>query len=384
MKVFLEYLWLDGKEPQQFRGKTKVVDYREPRWQNHQGFNNINNYPDWSFDGSSTNQAKAGEGENTDCVIKPVFQCDDPFRGKPHKLVLCEVFDSDGVTPHKTNKRHLLTTLLKSINLNETIDHINHFNDGLKVVRHPSLEDSPWFGWEQEYTLMSKPDFKEGDGLPLGHRPNSEPREQGDYYCGIGSDNVVGRKIVEEHLEKCVRVGLDVSGVNAEVLLGQWEYQIGPVTALNGSDQLWMSRYILERVAENHGVIISYHPKPLKSNKWNGSGCHVNFSDKEMRSEGGIDKILETMESLSENHEEHISVYGLYNEERSTGELETPDINKFSYGYSTRDTSVRIPVQTKKEGKGYFEDRRPASNCDPYMVSERMLRTVYNTVEVIQ
>jgi glutamine synthetase len=380
MKVFLEYLWLDGSEPQQLRGKTKVVDDNESRWKEHNGFENIKNYPTWTFDGSSTGQAEAGEGKNTDCVLKPVFQCDDPFRGKPHKLVLCEVFNSDGETPHKTNKRVKLRSQLKNLGLMESIDFINHSTDGIKKVVHPKMEDSPWFGWEQEYTLMTKPDFQEGDGLPLGFRPNSQPREQGDYYCGIGSDNVIGRKIVEEHLEKCVEVGLDVSGINAEVLLGQWEYQIGPVTALNGSDQLWISRYILERVAENHRIIVSYHPKPIKEGKWNGSGCHVNFSNKEMREEGGIAKILETMKGLKENHKEHIAVYGLHNEERSTGELETSDINKFSFGYSTRDTSVRIPVQTKIDGKGYFEDRRPASNCDPYMVSERMLETVYNTV----
>jgi len=379
MKVFLEYLWLDGEETQKVRGKTKVADTSESRWEKHNGFKNVMNYPDWSYDGSSTKQAESGKGKNTDCILKPVFVCDDPFRGTPHKLVLCDVYNPNG-TPHKTNQRIKLKNFLDNNNLKETIDWVG---EGKVVRQLHKKKDLPWFGWEQEYTLTTKPNFQEGEGLPLGFRPNEQPRAQGDYYCGIGSDNVVGRKIVEEHLEKCVEVGLDVSGINAEVLLGQWEYQIGPVTSLDGSDQLWMSRYILHRIAENHGVIISFHPKPIEGN-WNGSGCHVNFSNKEMREEGGLAVILQAMDGLRVNHKAHIDVYGLDNEKRSTGELETADINKFSFGYSTRDTSVRIPVQTKNEEKGYFEDRRPASNCDPYMVSLRMLETVYNAVATSQ
>jgi len=357
MKVFLEYVWLDGNQPQQFRSKTKVVNYN--------GSNTV--YPNWSFDGSSTNQAESGENKNTDCVLKPVFICKDPFRGSVHKLVFCEVYNSDGETPHPTNNRHKLSQLLDSLGLEKGL----------------TYDQKPWFGWEQEYTLTHKPfnPFGNGYGLPLGFSvdSNKTPRPQGDYYCGVGHDSVIGREIVEEHLNACDECGLEVSGLNAEVLLGQWEYQIGPVTALNGSDQLWVSRYLLQRVAEKHGVNVSLHPKPKKG-PWNGSGCHVNFSNKEMRSEGGLDVILSTMDRLAEKHTEHIINYGLFNEERLSGDFETSDINKFSYGFSTRDTSIRIPIQTKLDGMGYFEDRRPSSNCDPYMVSLKMLETIYNTV----
>jgi glutamine synthetase len=372
MKVFLEYIWLDGNATQQLRSKTKVVEHTSVPSKYR-----VEDYPNWSFDGSSTKQAEAGEGENTDCILKPVYVVDDPFRKETHKLVLCEVFDPNGKEPHKTNHRHNLVNLTKGINLTETYD------------KSFDKKDLPWFGWEQEYTLMHKMiPFSEGSGVPLGFKMNGEgnvfgPRKQGDYYCGIGSDNVIGRKIAEEHLQKCAEIGLDISGINAEVLLGQWEYQIGPVTAVNGSDQLWISRYVLERVAEEHNVKVSFHPKPLIG-EWNGSGCHVNFSTKEMRSEGGIKHIIDTMGRLQNTHKEHIEVYGLDNEKRSNGELETSDINKFSYGFSTRDTSVRIPIQTKIDDKGYFEDRRPASNCDPYRVSERMLMTVYNAVVITE
>jgi glutamine synthetase len=353
--TLVEYVWLDGYTPEPtLRSKIRVSDGSSPG--------------QWSFDGSSTKQAQSGKGRNTDCLLKPVFVTLDPFRGDPHRLVLCEVLNPDG-TPHESNNRRKLAKKVSDLN----IDSIGSKNS-----------DFPWFGWEQEYTLTHKPNipFGAGIGLPLGFPTDGRysPRPQGDYYCGVGADTVIGRDIVEEHMNMCLEIRLDICGINAEVLLGQWEYQIGPVTALNGSDQLWISRYLLQRVAEKHNVNVSLHPKPLKGD-WNGTGCHVNFSTKEMREEGGLDIIKETMCKLERFQKEHIDIYGLYNEERLTGEHETSSINDFSYGFSTRDTSIRIPAQAIVEGKGYFEDRRPASNCDPYLVSERMLETVYSEVE---
>lgn len=355
----LEYIWLDGSKPQQIRSKTKIASE----------INSMNSadYPVWSFDGSSTLQAQAGKGKNTDCLLRPVFVTYDPFRKGTNKLVFCEVLNPDGST-HETNNRRALAKKVNELGVSS--------GDKLEL---------PWFGWEQEYTLTHKPmiPFGSGEGIPLGFTldSNKSPRPQGDYYCGIGSDNVVGRDIVEEHMNMCMEIGLDISGINAEVLLGQWEYQIGPVTALEGSDQLWVSRYLLQRVAEKYNVKVSLHPKPLKGD-WNGTGCHVNFSTKEMREEGGLDIIKETMVKLEKFQKEHIDVYGLHNDQRLTGAHETSSINEFSYGFSTRDTSIRIPAQAIVEGKGYFEDRRPASNCDPYQVSLRMLQTVYSEVEV--
>jgi len=368
MSIKLEYIWLDGSEPQQLRSKTKIVE-KCPILQLSK------DYPMWSFDGSSTLQAESGRGKNTDCLLKPVFITKDPFRGDPHRLVFCEVLNSDK-TPHITNHRHKLEEKMNQLGLTETID----------------KNEQTWFGWEQEYTLTHKTGnpFVEGEGLPLGFTKDIlraeigtslNPRPQGDYYCGVGADTVVGRNIVEEHMDMCIEIGLDISGINAEVLLGQWEYQIGPVTSLNGSDQLWVSRYLLQRVAEKYDTNVSLHPKPLKGD-WNGTGCHVNFSTKEMREEGGLEIIKETMSKLERFQKEHIEIYGLFNEERLTGQHETSSINDFSYGFSTRDTSIRIPAQAIIEKKGYFEDRRPASNCDPYLVSERMLETVYSEVEI--
>jgi glutamine synthetase len=353
--IKLEYIWLDGSNPQQLRSKTKIItqEYMNPL--------DPNLYSVWSFDGSSTKQAESGKGKNTDCLLNPVFVTNDPLRGHPHKLVLCEVLTPEG-NPHPSNKRNLLVNKLNELKLSNITD----------------KDKLPWLGWEQEYTLTHKPymPFGDGIGLPLGFEIDKNPRAQGDYYCGVGADTVTGRQIVEEHMDMCLNIGLDISGVNAEVLLGQWEYQIGPVTPLNGSDQLWISRYILQRVAERYGVNISLHPKPIKGD-WNGTGCHVNFSTAEMRSQGGISLIKEAMEKLKKSHLSHIEVYGLYNEQRLTGEHETSGINEFTFGYSTRDTSIRIPAQSIIDGRGYFEDRRPASNCDPYLVTEIMLNTVF-------
>lgn len=363
-KVFLEYIWLDGNKPQKLRSKTKVVN--ETDIINAE----IKDYPLWSFDGGSTKQAGDEEYgfKGTDCVLKPVYIVPDPFREKgQHKLVLCEVYNPDGKTPHKTNTRSKLTELLKELKFKE-------YDANLKEV--------PWFGWEQEYIIthpanQSSP-FQFDGGIPLGFNANQEhPRPQGDYYCGVGGLNVIGREIVEEHLKKCTQIGLSIGGVNAEVLIGQWEYQIGPVTAINGSDQLWISRYILQRVAETYGFDISYHPKPVKGD-WNGSGCHVNFSTKEMREKGGLKKILEACEKLAERHKEHIDVYGEENHLRLTGKHETSSMEKFSFGNSDRGSSVRIPVHTYTNEKGYFEDRRPAANCDPYKVSLVMIETVFD------
>jgi glutamine synthetase len=102
MKVFLEYIWLDGNQPQQLRSKTKIVPKADTLIPD--------DFPLWSFDGSSTKQAESGRGKNTDCILKPVYVTKDPFRGESHKLVFCEVLNPDG-TPHKSNTRYKLEKL---------------------------------------------------------------------------------------------------------------------------------------------------------------------------------------------------------------------------------------------------------------------------------
>jgi glutamine synthetase len=323
----LEYLWLDGCEPTQIRNKTKIVKYFGTKGEEA---------PTWGFDGSSTQQA---EGHSSDCVLQPVRFYSNPLDANS-TLVLCEVWNVDD-TPHPTNTRKILE---------ETIP------EGIEE----------WVGFEQEYTLYDLETDK-----PLGWPMIGEPPPQGDYYCGRN----IGEKIVREHTDACLETGISICGTNAEVMLGQWEYQIGAGGSIAMSDDLWVARWLMERICEKHNVSVSLHPKPIEGD-WNGAGCHTNFSTKEMREEGGYDKIIEACEKLSKNPQEHIDAYGQDNDQRLTGLHETCSITDFRYGVSDRGASIRIPWQVEKDGKGYLEDRRPASNCDPYVVSAKLINTI--------
>ena len=229
-------------------------------------------------------------------------------------------------------------------------------------------DQDPWFGIEQEYTFFR-------GRSPLGWPEGGYPAPQGPFYCGVGADEVFGREIVEEHMAAWLHAGITLSGINAEVMPGQWEFQIGPEGALKVGDQVWLARWLLYRIAEDYGVSATLHPKPVKGD-WNGAGAHTNFSTKAMRSDGGIDVIIEACEKLSKKHDEHIAVYGAHNEERLTGLHETCSIKEFRYGVSDRGASIRIPMATHKNGKGYLEDRRPSANMDPYKVCTKLIETV--------
>lgn len=331
--VKAEYIWLDGYQPTaSLRSKTKILD-RE--------IGSLQDLVDWAFDGSSTQQA---EGHSSDCLLKPVRYIPDPIRGNPHVLVLCEVLNPDG-TVHVSNTRARLREATEKFH-----------------------EHEPWFGIEQEYTLYK--------GLrPLAWPEEGTPGPQGPYYCGVGANNIYGRNLVEDHLEACLKAGIHVSGINAEVMPGQWEFQIGAIGPLEVADELWLSRWILERLGENYGITVTLAPKPILGD-WNGAGAHTNFSTKAMRAPGGLKAVEEACEKLRAKHKEHVAIYGAGNEERLTGKHETCPITEFRYGVSDRGASIRIPIYTAKNGYGYLEDRRPAANIDPYKVCARLLETV--------
>ncbi|MBT3817090.1 MAG: glutamine synthetase [Candidatus Magasanikbacteria bacterium] len=328
-----EYIWVDGGQPtKKLRSKTKVLRH---------DVNNLEDIPDWSFDGSSTYQAT---GKDSDCVLRPVYHIQDPIRGKAHILVLCEVLLADG-SPHISNTRAELRTV---------------------AARYES--QGSLFGIEQEYTLLK-------GNRPLGWPDNGFPAPQGGYYCGIGADEVFGRPIVEEHMQACLFAGISFEGINSEVMPSQWEFQVGTLDPLSVSDQLWMSRWLLYRIAEKYGVYATLYPKPVKGD-WNGAGAHTNFSTKLMREEGGLNYIQFAIEKLEKKHTEMIKVYGAHNEERLTGLHETCHIGEFRYGVSDRGASIRVPAHVAAEGKGYLEDRRPAANMDPYEVCTAIVKTV--------
>lgn len=331
-----EYVWADAAGS--LRSKTKVLN---------KPVNSVKDLTVWSFDGSSTGQA---EGFNSDVFLAPRRIYRDPFRGENHIMVFCDCYDDVDLTiPNKANSRHLLAN-----------------------VSEKAANVEPLVGIEQEYVL-----YDARSGLPYKWKSHQDPciGGQGPYYCGAGGDRIFGREIIEDHMFKCLDAGINYFGANAEVMASQWEFQIGTVDPLTAADDLLMARYLLARVSEKYDAAINYHPKPHPGD-WNGSGGHVNLSTKPMREEGGLKLIEETMKKLENSHIDDLKFYGEHNEKRLTGHHETSSMNKFSWGIGNRGASVRITKQILREGKGYFEDRRPASNLDPNKVLYRLLSAI--------
>jgi glutamine synthetase len=330
-KTKLEYIWLDGYKPtQSLRSKTKIV-------KNFDG--TLDSCPIWSFDGSSTEQAT---GHSSDCLLQPVAVFPDPGRKNAY-LVMNEVLNADS-TAHVSNGRATIE------------DDDNDF----------------WFGFEQEYFLWNPQTDK-----PLGFPAVGYPAPQGQYYCSVGAKNAFGRQIVEEHLDLCLEAGINVEGINSEVATGQWEFQVFAKGAKAAGDQMWVSRYLLERTGEKYGIAINWHCKPLGATDWNGSGMHANFSNDLLRTCGSKEIYDTVCQAFAPYVKDHIEVYGADNHMRLTGKHETQSIDKFSYGVSDRGASIRIPIATvENDWKGWLEDRRPNSSADPYKVAARIIKTV--------
>ncbi len=326
-----EYIWIDGNVPTPLlRSKTKIVRDGKP-------------LPIWGFDGSSTNQAT---GEHSDCMLTPVFSCPDPLRGGDNLLVLCEVDNAKDGKPHITNTRAACAKTAR------------------KFAKHEMI-----FGIEQEYTFLRL------DGTPLGFPATGFPAPQGPYYCGVGAGRVAAREIIEEHTQACLDAGLMIEGTNAEVMPGQWEFQIGAADSLTVSDHMYVARWLLHRIAEDYDVVVSFDAKPAKGD-WNGAGAHTNFSTKAMREDTDMKAIEAACKAIGKKVDLHVKNYGHDIESRLTGAHETAPYNKFSYGVSNRGASIRIPWQVERDGKGYAEDRRPNANSDPYTVTRLIVETV--------
>ena len=345
MKLILEYVWLDGRL--HLRSKYKTIDWQLPR-----DFT-LQDVPTWNYDGSSTFQANTDQSE---IILSPVALYKNPFfqnRTEPSFLVMCNTYTqiNNALIPTPSNHRFL----------------------ALQQFGHDQGQLDPWFGIEQEYFMMDT-----SGHVPLAFHKvadnNALPVLQGEYYCAVGAQNIQERALAEQHYQYCLYAGLTISGINAEVAPSQWEYQIGPCTGIDSGDQVWMSRYILQKIAEKYRVAISFQPKPLP-HPWNGSGLHTNFSTAPTRAPGGLAVIHDYVNRLQPAHQAHLAVYG-DNSQRLTGACETSDPNVFSCGYGHRGCSIRIPRETLQRESGYFEDRRPASDADPYQVTGVIFETI--------
>jgi glutamine synthetase len=343
--VVVEHIWISGANTHHDI-RSKFRTFHVPAGTQF----TIANIPEWNFDGSSTGQAI--KSPDTEILIRPVALYPHPFIDDVEAYVaLCECFLPSGV-PTPDNTRHVAA----------------------KVFLHKEAEGmDPWFGMEQEHILMK------GD-RPLGWPESGEPKPQGPYYCSNGPSVAIGRKYVMEHYKKCLKMGLKISGVNAEVFPAQWEFQVGPCHGLEMGDQLTVARWCFLRVLEEEQdptLDINFDVKPKKGD-WNGSGLHTNFSTAATRKDGGLDVMLSMMANLSKTVHKDVVFYSQSNNERLTGKHETSSLDAFSYGYGTRGTSIRIPNQVKHEKKGYFEDRRPGADADPYLVSARLFASACN------
>merc|ERR1719298_72038 len=336
-KVQAEYIWSDAEGD--VRSKCKTVSASKA---------DLDSLPSWNYDGSSTDQAP---GEDSEVIIKPRAIYKDPFRGGDNILVLCDTYTPGG-TPLPTNTRAAAAEVFAG-------------DAGASVEKGTGA----WFGLEQEYTL-----FDLDKVTPLGWPKGGYPGPQGPYYCSAGADRAYGRAISDAHYKACLFAGIAISGTNAEVMPGQWEFQVGPSVGIAAGDDMWMARYLLQRVCEDFQVYVTLDPKPIPGD-WNGAGMHTNFSTEKMRKAGGLAEITSAIKKLGTKHSEHIAAYGEGNERRLTGAYETAPIDQFSFGVANRGCSVRIPRSTDADGCGYLEDRRPSSNCDPYVVCSKIYQT---------
>lgn len=339
------YIWLAGKDAHHdIRSKDRTLQLTKEQLEGDvKKLLADNVFPIWNFDGSSTGQAK---GLDTEILLYPVnvFVCCLPrsttYHTIPWLLVLAECYYPNG-KPTADNTRSIAANIFSQL-----------------------PEEKPWFGMEQEFFLIEK------------HRPYGWPARgflppQGPYYCSTGSQVALGRKFVDLHYETCLKMGIKVSGTNAEVAPGQWEFQVGPCEGIEMGDHLVVARWVLLRLLEESDLDVDYRAKPIEGN-WNGSGLHTNFSTVSTRRENGLNVIQQYIERLSKTVEKDIVFYGAENNKRLTGTHETSKVTAFSSGVGTRTTSIRIPNSVALEKKGYMEDRRPAGDADPYLISSRL------------
>ncbi|XP_037506277.1 glutamine synthetase-like [Rhipicephalus sanguineus] len=339
-QVFCTYVFVDATL-ENVRSKMRVLSY-EPL--------SPEECPKSTFCGKGTGQWPDAD-VNSELYLVPVALFRDPFLKGRNKLVLCEVLNSDD-QPNETNTRR-----------------------PCKMAMEAAKDEEPWFGIEQEYVLLER------NGLPIGW-PSQRHALKGtqEYFCAVGAENIAGRQVADAHVKACSYAGVKLYGSNGEAVISQWEYQIGPLPGVEAGDHLWISRYILQRVAEDFDVVVSFEPRPFKSSEVPGGAGHINFSTKSSRGEGGLDWINKAITKLELNHELHLAAYDprkeKSNEERLKGNLLATPQREFSAGVASKTVCVRVPRQTQVAGRGFLEDRRPGANVEPYRAMQALVQTL--------
>lgn len=370
-RCIIEYVWNDGNG--ELRSKIRVMNIDTDEIDNNEIDKNIflnNTKFIWNYDGSSCKQAN---NENSEVLLKPVAIYNNP-------LLKMEMNFDSSFNNNKDEFTYLL--LCESIDKNGKNVTGSNYQYAKTIFENNQTKDSQiWFGIEQEYFFIN-PDTKLPNEFVKNNNKANKKLLQGPYYCGVGGNNMYWkeRNIAEKHMSICLKMNIQISGINAEVAPSQWEYQVGPCLGIDGANDLWTSRYILKRIAEKEKYDITFHPKPIRKPEfeelWNGSGCHINVSTKESREINGIEIIYKYIDLLKNKHKEHMKVYGEDNNYRLTGNHETGNINEFTHGIGSRNSSIRIPNATAESKCGYFEDRRPASNIDPYLACGIIAKTI--------
>jgi glutamine synthetase len=323
--LILEYVWLDGK--MNLRSKYKTIKIND----------NDLNIDQWTYDGKSTYQIDTDDSE---VILNPIAFYNNPFFEKGQSLlVLCDTFyeKNSKFIPTSTNRRILAREIF---------------------LKKKELE--PWFELKQEYFMMCN-EYTYESSTPLFFKNPKQPKEQGDYYCGVGNQNIVMRNLAEKHYLYCITAGINISGMNAEIAPNQWRFKIGPCLGVSAADELILARYILTKLSEQFGVDISFKSRPLQI-PWNKSGLHVNFSTSETREIDGLNKLNTYIQNLNSKHAEHLLVYG-DNSEKLNLRPETSNIN------------ISIPNKVNREKKGYLKDNRPLSHADPYIIIAKIFDT---------
>lgn len=290
--------------------------------------------PRWNYDGSSTGQATTEESE-IDLVPIACYKCSRTN----YTYVLCATYKQNG-SPTSENTFHVFTPAVQSWLAD-------------KEVR---------VAFEQEFFI-----YDARTRLPFKYEEWKD-KKQGEFYCSVGAEgNGFIERYVSEIFERGLDLGLRLTGYNLEVAPAQGEIQVD-APAMRAAHDLTMLRFLCWEVLAKYELYPVFDPKPLGS-EWNGSGLHTNVSTRQtMTPIVGFDKIVQIMKHLEIKHIAWVPYFGSGNEARLTGRHETSSLETFTWGIGSRASSVRIPNTTRINGYGYFEDRRPAANADPYIL----------------